>query len=65
MNNKECRIRPEIVNFNSNEPIFYSYGIKLNRCSGSCNNIHDPYAKFCVPVVNPLWVKSTMVMQKF
>ena len=23
-------------------------GISVNKCSGSCNNINDPYAKFCV-----------------
>ena len=34
---------------NSKEPIFYSFSIKTNRCSGSCNNINDPYAKMCVP----------------
>ena len=22
------------------------------KCSGSCNNINDPYAKFCVPEVS-------------
>ena len=25
--------------------------IFLNKCSGSCNNINDPYAKICVPDV--------------
>ena len=23
MNNQECKIRPEIININSNEPLFY------------------------------------------
>ena len=49
INNQECRIRPEITNINSNEPTFYPYSIELNKCSGSCNNINDPHAKFCVP----------------
>ena len=51
MNNQECRIRPEIININSNEPTFCPYSIKVNKCSGSCNNINDPYAKLCVPDV--------------
>ena len=25
--------------------------IRKNKCSGSCNNINDPYAKLCVPNV--------------
>ena len=26
--------------------------IVLSKCSGSCNNINDPYAKLCVPDVS-------------
>ena len=51
MNNQECKVRPEIVNVNSNEPIFYPFSIRTSKCSGSCNNINDPYAKLCVPDV--------------
>ena len=51
MNNQECRIRPEIININSNEPLFYPYSIQINKCIGSCNNVNDPYAKLCVPDV--------------
>ena len=47
--NQECKIRPEIININSNNPIFYPFSIKTNKCSGNCNNINNPYAKFCVP----------------
>ena len=28
---------------------FYPFSIKTNKCSGSCNNINNPYAKICVP----------------
>ena len=48
MNNQECKIRPEIINVNSNEPLFYTYSIKVNKCSCSCNNINDPYSKLFV-----------------
>ena len=51
MKNQECKVRPEIVNVNSNEPVFYPFSIKTNKCSGSCNNINHPYAKICVPDV--------------
>ena len=43
MNNQECKVRPEIVNINSNEPSFYPYSVKIRQCSGSCHNINDPY----------------------
>ena len=49
MNNQEYKRRPEIININSNELSFYPYSIEINKCSGSCNNIDDPYAKLCVP----------------
>ena len=28
MNNQECKVRPEVVNVNSNEPVFYPFSIK-------------------------------------
>ena len=36
MNNQPCKARPEIVNVNSNNPIFYPFSIKTSKCSGSC-----------------------------
>ena len=47
INNQECKVRPEIVNVNSNKPTFYPVSIRTSKCSGSCNNINDPYAKLC------------------
>ena len=49
MTNKEYKGRSEIVNVNSDEPVFCPCSIKKNKCSGSCNNINNPYAKICVP----------------
>ena len=49
MNNQECKIRPEIINVNSNELLFYPYSIETNKFSSSGNNIYDPYVKLCVP----------------
>ena len=46
--NQECKVRPEIINVNSNEPAFYPFSIKTSKCSSSCNNINDPFAKICV-----------------
>ena len=47
MNNQECKVRPEIFNVDSDEPVFLPFSITKNKCSGSCNNINDPYAKMC------------------
>ena len=59
MNNKECKVRFVIANVNSNEHLFYPFSIKTNKCSGSCNNINDPYAKLCIPdVVKNLNIKD-------
>ena len=48
MNNQVCKVRPEIIAVNNNEPVFYPFSIKGSKCSSSCNNINDPYAKICV-----------------
>ena len=58
MANQECKVRLQIVNANSNEPVFYPFSIETSKCSGSCNDINEPYAKMCVPdVVKNLNVK--------
>ena len=51
MKNRECKVRPEIISINSNNPMFYPFSVKINKCSGNCNNINDPYARICVPDV--------------
>ena len=51
MNNQECKTRTKIMNINNNEPVFYHFSIEVNKCSGSCNNINNPYAKLRVPDV--------------
>ena len=63
MNNQECKVKPEIVNINSNEPLFYLFSIKTSKCSGSCNYTNDPYAKICVSdVVTNLNIKVFNLM---
>ena len=58
MKNQECKVKPKIINVISNEPVFYPFSIKTSKCSGSYNNINDPYAKICVPdIIKKLNVK--------
>ena len=65
MSNQACKARHEIINANSNNPIFYPFSIKTSKCSGNCNNINDPYAKICVPdVVKNLNVKVFNLMSR-
>ena len=65
INNQTCKIRPEIVNVNSNEPVFYPSSIKTSKCSGSWNNVNDPCAKICVPdAVKDLNVKVFNLMSR-
>ena len=47
--NQECMTKPKIIDVNKNELIFYPLSIKINKCSGNCNNINDPMSKLCVP----------------
>ena len=56
MKNSECKVRPEIISINGNNPMFYPFSIKVNN--GNCNNINDPYARICDPdIVKNLNVK--------
>ena len=65
MKNQESKVRPETINVNSNEPAFYPFSIKTSKCSGSFNNINDPYAEICVPdVINDLDVKVFSLMSR-
>ena len=65
INNQECKVRPEIVDVSSNNPIFYPFSAKINRCSGNCNGINDPYAKICVPdIVRNLNAKVFNLMSR-
>ena len=49
MTNQECKARSEIIDVSTDEPVFYPYSVKINRCKGSCNNINNPFTKLCVP----------------
>ena len=42
MHKQECKSRSKIISVNNNEPVFYPYSVKVNKCSGSCNNINEP-----------------------
>ena len=65
MNNQECKARPQVVNVNGDEPVFFPFSIETSKCSGSCNNINYPYAKICVPdVVKNLIVKVFNLMSR-
>ena len=65
MSNQECKTRPKIIDVNNNEPVFYPYSIKVNKCSGRCNNINDPYAKLSVPdIIKDINVKVFNLMSR-
>ena len=51
MKNQECKVRPGIVNINSNDPIFYLFSIKTNKCSDNCNDINDSMQKFVFSIL--------------
>ena len=62
MENRECKV---IISINSNNPMFYLFSIKVNKCSGNCNNIDDPYARVCVPdVIKDLNVRVFNLMSR-
>ena len=65
MTNQEYKVRTQIVNVNSDGPVFYPATIKTSKCSGSCSNMNDPYAKLCVPdVIKSINVKVFILMSR-
>ena len=42
MKNQEYKTRPEVININSNNLLFYPFSIKINKCSGNSNIINNP-----------------------
>ena len=65
MNNQACKARQEIINVDSDEPVFYPFTIKTSKCSDHCNNTNDPYAKKCVAdVVKDLNFKVFNLMSR-
>ena len=58
MNNQESKVRPQIVNVNGNDPVFFHYSVKISKYSSSCSNINSPLRKLCLPdVIKSLNVK--------
>ena len=47
MSNQEYKVRPEIVEINSNELAFSPYSVRKSKFSVSWNNINNPFAKLC------------------
>ena len=63
MSNEGCKRRPQVVNVNEDEPVFFPFSIARSKCSGSCNSNNYPYAKSFVPdVVKNLNVKVLNLM---
>ena len=51
MNNQECRISSRVLILMGMIRYFFPFSIKTSKCSGSCDNINNPNAKLCVPVI--------------
>ena len=65
MSNQECKTRPQVVNVNGDQPVFFPFSIETSKSSGSCNNINYRYANICVPdVIKNLNVKVFRLMSR-
>ena len=64
MSNQTCKATPKLINVNSNNPVFYPFSIKTSKWSGNCNNIINPFAKICIPVIKYLNIKVFNLMSR-
>ena len=63
--NQKCKVRPQILNVNGDDPMFFPFSIKTSKCRGSSNNINNLHAKLCVlDVVKNLNVKVFNLMSR-
>ena len=63
MKNQECKVKEKVINVNTNNPVFYPFSVKVNKCNENWNNINDPYARLYVPnVVKSLNLKVFNLM---
>ena len=53
LSNQKCEIQPTFINLYPNEYSqefhYYPFTVKLDKCAGSCNTLHDLSNKVCVP----------------
>ena len=61
MKNQECKVGPEIVNINSNNPIFSPFSIKINKCSGNCNNMIHMQEILILTILDTLQLKKLVM----
>ena len=60
---KTSKTRPQVVNVNRDEPVFFPFSIETSKCSATWNNINNLYAKICVlDIVKKLNVKVFNLM---
>ena len=65
MNNQDCTTRPQVINFNGDESVFFPFNMETSNCSGSCNSINYLNAKICVPeIIKNLNVKVFNLMSR-
>ena len=64
MSNQECKVRPAIININSNEPLFYPYSNLVNKYSGSCNDIVTYTLNYVPRIVKNMNIKVFNLMSR-
>ena len=51
--NQQCMIHPTLINLNPNEYVqrlqYYSFGVNVDKCMGSCNTLNDLSHRLYVP----------------
>ena len=55
MKNRKCKVGEVVIN---NEYVVYLFSIKVNKCTGNCDNISNPYSRECIPnIIKNITVK--------
>ena len=61
INNQECKIGLEIINVNTNEPIFYPYSITINKCKGSCKLLMTHMLNYVFLILLKIYMSKNLI----
>ena len=51
MKKHERKIRPQVINVNGDEPVFFPFSIETSKCSGNCNTLTIRKQKFVLLIL--------------
>ena len=49
LNSQPCLVRGTVIDLNLDQVYYCQFVISMSMCDGSCNTLHDPFGRICLP----------------